>query len=134
TRKKTKHERNKNRHRSVELTLDYSPRSHGQPVPALHCAATGFLFPITGSGSRRCHQSDHLHLRQAGMATFFRSSSSSRTRRAPRATQDIGSWATVTASWVSAPISRSEEATTAGDDDARIDDIRSQFRGGLLEP
>src|SRR5436309_7236104 len=31
------------------------------------------------------------------------------------------------------PVQPTEEATTAGDDDARIDDIRSQFRGGLLE-
>src|SRR4029453_15417611 len=31
------------------------------------------------------------------------------------------------------PVQPAEEATTAGDDDARIDDIRGQFRGCLLE-
>src|SRR5438128_6182017 len=106
-RKRSERDRDKNRHRSLELTLDYSPRPDGQPGRALHCAATGFRFPITGSRLRRCYQSHQLHLRQAGVATFFRSSSSSRTLPTPRATQDIGSLATVTGSWVSAPISRS---------------------------
>src|SRR5262249_24858102 len=31
------------------------------------------------------------------------------------------------------PVQPPEEATTAGDDDARIDDVRGQFWGGLLE-
>src|SRR5712692_3390332 len=90
-----------------ELTLDYSPGPGGQYGRALHRAVTGFLSPITGAGLRRCHQSDQLHLCQAGMATFFRSSSSSTTLPTPRATQDIGSRATVTGSWVSVPSSRS---------------------------
>jgi len=61
------------------------------------------------------------------MATFFRSSSSSRTLPTPRATQDIGSLGDRHGELgflPEQPVQPAEEATTAGDDDARIDDIR----------
>jgi len=47
TRKRIERDRDQTRHRSVELTLDYSPGRDGQPGRALHCKAPGHRENLT---------------------------------------------------------------------------------------